>query len=272
MNDGQPWLARLGSAWRRRRSLVLLQLTTLAVFLVVWQFAADHGLVRRLFTSAPTEIAVAFWHGVAGGPYWLLTAETLVETLIGFAVGSVIAFIVGFGFFEFPLLRDVLRPFLTGLNSLPRIALAPLFVLWFGLGSTSRIVLGVTLVFFIVLNGTYTGLDSCDRDYLVLARSIGANRLERLWRFVIPSALPSIFAALQLGLTYTFLGVVAAEMLVGIAGLGGRLAVSIATFDTADFFAALLMLVLVSIVISGAMYALENRLLHWRAVELRGVR
>ena len=129
----------------------------------------------------------------------------------------------------------------------------------------------VSIVFFIILINTYAGLQSTHRDMLVLAQTLGAGRLKTLWTFVIPSAVPTIFAGLQLGLTYALLSAVVGEMLTGGDGLGAQLALDLAAYRTADFFAELLMLAVVATVLSSAMQMLEAYLLRWRQYELRGL-
>ncbi|HLI24086.1 MAG TPA: ABC transporter permease [Acidimicrobiales bacterium] len=195
---------------------------------------------------------------------------TLYETFVGFAIASALGLIGGYLLAESKAFDTVARPFMTGFNSLPRIALAPLFVLWFGLGSNSRIVLIVSLSFFIVAFNTYAGLQGVNRDHLLLARVLGANRRERFVKFVLPSALPPVFAGLQLALTYAFLGAVVGEMLTGNQGLGGYLALEMGTFNTTAFFGGLVLLVIVALLVSAAMRLVEKRVLRWRAVEMRG--
>lgn len=258
---------------RRRQHLALvwvLRLALLAVILVGWQMSARYQWVNPTFTSKPTSIWDALIRDVTGDIPEALKV-TLYETLAGFALASIAGFLLGCLLYEVRLADAVLQPFLTAFNSLPRIALAPLFVLWFGLGSSSRIALVFSLVVFIMIANTYAGLRQGDRDYLMLAKQLGARGLRRFGMFVLPAAVPTIFAGLQLGLIYAFLGAVAGEMLGGSGGVGAELSTSLATFRTDDFMAELIILVLVTVVFSAAMRAVERRLLRWQRFELRGV-
>ncbi|HET9692624.1 MAG TPA: ABC transporter permease [Acidimicrobiales bacterium] len=263
---------RRGRARRRSATVLVAQVVVLGVLFGSWQALAATKVLDPNFVSEPSQFFPAFWHGVDGGSLLSLVGTTLYETAVGFVIATVLGLFAGYLLAEFKAIDAVFRPFLTGFNSIPRIALAPLFVLWFGLGSLSRIVLIVSLGFFIVAFNTYAGLQGVNRDHLLLARALGARRAERFFKFVLPSAAPSIFAGIQLALTYAFLGAVVGEMLTGSAGLGGYLALKMGTFDTTDFFGGLLLLIVVALVVSAAFRALETRLLRWKIIELRGTR
>ena len=247
-----------------------IQLVLLAGLFGSWQLLAVTKVLNPAFVSEPSQYFPSFWDGVDGGGLLGLIGTTLYETFVGFALSALLGLVMGYLLAEFKSVDVIIRPFMTGFNSIPRIALAPLFVLWFGLGSLSRIVLIVSLSFFIVAFNTYAGLQGVNRDHLLLSRVLGASRRERFFKFVLPSATPSIFAGLQLALTYAFLGAVVGEMLTGSDGLGGYLALKMGSFDTTGFFGGLILLVIVALAVSALVRALENRLLRWRAIELAG--
>jgi NitT/TauT family transport system permease protein len=257
----------------RSRQLLVWSLRLLALVLLFgsWELSARVGWVKPLFTSQPSAIFPALWTSLRGNLVLVDLPVSLYEMLAGFLIGSALGIGVGLVLHEFPLANEVLQPFLTAFNSMPRIALAPLFVLWFGLGPASKIVLVVSLVFFIVLVNTTAGLKASDRDYLLLARTLGAGRWTTFRKFVFPAATPTIFAGLQLGLVYSLLGTIAGEMLGGTGGVGARMAVAVNTFHTDEFFAALLFLVILSTALGTLVRRLELWLLHWRFVEMRGL-
>lgn len=272
----RPWRPR-GVARRKgsqqhppRTVRWLMQLGAVVFLLGTWQAVAELQLVNPAFTSEPSKFFVAFWTGLTQDNTLSLMATTLYETVIGFVVAAGMGLVVGYGLAEFKLLDIISRPFMTAFNSLPRLALAPLFVLWFGLGSASRIALIVSLSFFIVVLNTYAGLQTTSRDHLLLARVVGATRRQRFFYFVLPAALPAIFAGLQLALTYAFLGAVVGEMLSGSQGLGGYLSLKLGTFETDAFFGALLLLVIVAVILAGLMRLVELRVVSWRSAEMRG--
>lgn len=268
--QGQPPRSRKKTTHRVRDAV--LQLVAFVVLFGSWQGLAAAKIIDPAFTSEPTQFFPSFYHGVFGGKLISLMGTTLYETFYGFAIATLLGLVAGYLLAEFKVIDTVARPFLTGFNSLPRIALAPLFVLWFGLGSMSRVVLIVSLSFFIIAFNTYAGLQGVNRDHLLLSRSLGASRAERFFKFVLPSATPAIFAGLQLALTYAFLGAVVGEMLSGSQGLGGYLALEMGTFNTTAFFGGLVLLIIVALIVSRGVQLIENRLLRWRAAELRGTR
>ncbi|WEX12059.1 ABC transporter permease [Chelativorans sp. AA-79] len=273
--DGGPdTLEPLAQAAARRRddiTIIAAQIGLLLVLLAAWQAIAEFGVVPEIFISKPTSILVSLWNNVVFGRMLLDLVVTVYETLVGFFISSAVGMVVGVILYQAPRVNLVVRPFLTGLNNLPRLALAPLFVLWFGLDTSSRVALVFSVVFFIIVFNTYAGLQNAIRDHLLLARTLGASRFQLFVKFILPSAVPTIFAGLQLGLTYSFLTAVVGEMLSGAVGLGAQLQITLATYRTADFFAALLLLAIVATVLSGLMRLAERRLLRWRQFEQGGV-
>jgi NitT/TauT family transport system permease protein len=262
----------LSAAGRRRLAIHLAQAVVVGVLLGAWQLLVALGVLQSAFVSEPSQLFPAFWDGVIHGALLGPIGTTLYETFAGFALSVALGLLAGYLLSEYAFLNAVIRPFLTGFNSLPRIALAPLFVLWFGLGSFSRITLIISLSFFIVAFNTYAGLQNVSRDHLLLARTLGASRRERFVKFVLPSATPTIFSGVQLALTYAFLGAVVGEMLSGSQGLGGYLSLQLGSFNTTAFFGALVLLVIVALIVSALVRLLEKRLFRWQATELRGTR
>jgi NitT/TauT family transport system permease protein len=235
-----------------------------------WQYVAVKELINPVFSGTPSKIAVEFWDVITGSVLTVDLPTTLIETLLGFASGSVVGFIAGAILTQLPILRRALGPILTALNSLPRVALAPLFIIWFGLGSMSKVALSFSLVVFIMLLNTMAGLIDSDRDVLLLARSLGSRGLRRIVYFVLPGAIPVLAAGLELGLIYSFLGAVVGELMGGYSGLGVVLAGDANTFAIDHFFAVLLLLLIVSSVLTALLRAGEHRVLRWHRIETRG--
>ncbi len=262
----------VAAAGRPDLRVLWLRLLGVAVLIGSWEAAVQLRWLKPLFTSQPSSFLPALWtHLLEGSLLQRDLPQTLYETFVGFAVASVLGIGLAVLLHEFQLLDAVVQPFLTAFNSMPRVALAPLFVLWFGLGPESKIVLVISLVFFIVIINTLAGLKSSDRDHLLLARTLGVGRWQRFWKFVFPAATPTIFAGLQLGLVYALLGAITGEILGGHGGVGARMAVAINTFSTGDFFADLLFLMLFSTALAALVSSLERWLLRWRYIEMRGI-
>jgi NitT/TauT family transport system permease protein len=264
-------LGRSASAKSSARERIFVVAGWLAVLLVVggaWQLAATHGLVDPVFTGMPTRIVVEFLRSLTGPPLTVDTFATVTAALIGSGIASIVGVACAFALAQSDVWRRIFDPYFTILNGLPRVALAPLFLLWFGIGPTSKIMLAASITFFVMFYNTMAGVDSVDRDHLLLARAIGASRLQVFLKFVVPSAIPSIFTGLQLGFVYGMLGTVASEMLAGRAGLGVLLTRQAALFQMDGYFATLLLLALATTAISGALEIIRRRLLQWRRADV----
>lgn len=249
------------------RTGLLVLLGWIGVFVVVggsWQFAAMHGIMNPVFTGMPTRIGSEFIRAIAGPALSVDARATVTAALIGAGIASVLGIASAFVLAQSDLWRRIFDPYFTVLNGLPRVALAPLFLLWFGIGPMSKIMLAASITFFVTFYNTMVGVDSVDRDHLLLARALGASRLQVFLKFVVPSAVPSIFNGLQLGFVYGMLGTVASEMLAGENGLGVLLTRQAALFQMDDYFATLMLLALATTAISGTMEFIRRRLLRWQ--------
>jgi NitT/TauT family transport system permease protein len=271
---GRPPVARTGRQRRltgRRLLITLLQIAILVVVLGTWQLFAVNRIGNPLFTSSPSKIAQALWSGLTTGQTLQNLGTTLIETLVGFVISVVIGIVFGVLFYAVPFLEETFRPYVAALNSLPRLALTPLFILWFGIGSNGRIALIITITSFIVLVNTLAGLQNASRDHLLLARTVGARTWQTFTKFMLPSAAPAIFAGLQLGLTFSFLGAVIAELISGGSGLGAEISSDQSNFDTAGMFADLFLIGVVAAILAGLMRLAERYLMSWREIDMRGV-
>jgi NitT/TauT family transport system permease protein len=262
--------SRQQRARRRRIVITAVQVAIVVIWLGSWQLCADHGITNRLFTSAPSDIWTSLWDGLVHGQTLSSLGTTLYETLVGFFISVIIGTLFGIAIYASAFFRDVMQPFIAAVNSLPRLALVPLFILWFGIGSLGRIALIITITTFVILINTFAGLQSASRDHLLLARTLGARRWQTYLKFMLPSAAPTLFAGLQLGLTYSFLGAVISELISGGDGLGAAISEAQSNFDTAGMFADIFVIGIVAAVLSSVMRLAERYLLAWREVELRG--
>lgn len=197
------------------------RLLFLAGFVCVWEFASGHGYLNPILVGNPSGIFDFLIAGLFKNQELvghLMT--TLLSTLIAFVGGSLSGILIGLLCVSYPTVEKFMDPLFAGLNALPRIALAPLFLLWFGLGISSKIALGISLTFFIVLSSTIAGARGVSADHIVLARTIGASSLQTFTRITLPSAVPTIFSGLRLGLIYALLGVIGGELIAAQKGLG----------------------------------------------------
>jgi NitT/TauT family transport system permease protein len=158
----------------------------------------------------------------------------------------------------------VIGPFLVPINSVPRIALAPLFILWFGLTTSAKVWLAVSIVFFILAFNARASVKSVEPDLLVMGRVLGLRRRQMLTKVIFPSSVPALFAGVRLAITYSLLGVIGSEMIGAKDGLGQDIAVFSSTFNTASMFAVLIELAILATLVNLVFEQIERRLLRWQ--------
>jgi len=248
-----------------RASITLAQLALGAIILATWQAGATLKLLDPFFFSRPTDIAgrVALW--VANGSLWRHLVVTLEEAVLGLIIGAAIGITLGFVLARAPFAARVLDPYVAMLNAIPRVVLAPLFLLWFGLGIWSKVALAVTLVFFIMFFNTYQGVRDADRGIIDSVRMLGASERQLMRHVLLPSALTWIFSSLQTSLGFAMVGAVVGEYLGAARGLGYIIAQAEGTFDTTGVFAGMTVLSAVVVIVSAGVTRLERYLLKWKA-------
>ncbi|MEO5671082.1 MAG: ABC transporter permease [Ramlibacter sp.] len=260
----QKW--RLSPEARHHALVWIGRLLIVILVCGTWEFVARTKLMNPVFIGIPSEIFAAFINVVTGSVLRVDGTATVVSTLIGFVIAATVGIAMAMLLTQMPVLDEMVQPFFTALNSMPRVALAPLFVMWFGVGFESKVALSASLVFFVVLLNTMAGIQGVDRDHVALARSLGARPLEIFLKIKLPSAVPSIFAGMELGMIYGFLGTVAGEMLAGATGLGVRLQEYSGMFRTNEFFAVLLLLVCITTSIAVLLRLVRRKLLRWQTL------
>jgi ABC-type nitrate/sulfonate/bicarbonate transport system permease component len=244
-------------------SLVAARILFLALVLAAWQGAVAFGLVEAAFVSTPVSVVQSLWLLLKNGDLIPNLGTTLLEVVIAFVASVVLGIASAITLDRNEWLNRIIAPFLTALNSMPRIALGPLFILWFGIGIASKVVLAFSLGYFIMLLSTLGGLKTVDRDLLLMSRLFGAGEL-RLFRHVrLPWALPGIFAGLKLTLIYCNAGAVIGEMIAARSGLGLLVQTFSGRFDVAGVMALILIVALMVMVFTSLMDLTERRLLAW---------
>jgi NitT/TauT family transport system permease protein len=260
--------ARTG-AWRRRLVLNGWRLLLTVVLLAAWEVAAT-TVTTPFWISQPSRVfdrlvslatsGLLFWH------VW----ATLQAALLGLALGAVVGVALGLLLGAYPRVAAIVDPLLMGLNSLPRVALAPLFIIWFGIGLPSKVILAFSLVVFPVLINAYQGVRGVDRDLVDMLRTMQASPWQVARRVTIPSTLPWIFAGLRIGLGMALIGAVVGELVGSSRGVGYYVESAAANFDTTGVFAGLVILMVLTIALSELMKLVEARLFRWRSFETRG--
>jgi NitT/TauT family transport system permease protein len=253
---------------RRRRMIVLLsQIGVAVLFLGCWQiFAGTPGkdrlvLVDSFYVSRPSAVMATLRDWFADGTVYRHILVTAEETVIGFALGAAIGLFLGLALGSNQFLGKVLSPFVSAAYSVPRLALVPLFVLWFGLGLSSKIVYITMVVFFLVFFNTFSGVREVSRDLLNILRVMGAGRRHLLAKVTIPSAMTWMLTGLRVSVPYALVAAVTAEIVSSNEGLGYLLVRSSNQFFVQGVFAAIVLMVALSLVMLGLVVALESWLL-----------
>jgi NitT/TauT family transport system permease protein len=250
--------------WSRIARPTRLASLALAIILVLLaQYATTNGMISKFILPVPSKVAAVLYEGFVTGFYTEHLVSTVVSMLSGFAIAAFIAIALAGLFNSMPTVEEVFTPFLVAFQSLPKIALAPLIIIWFGFGETSKIVVVAASCFFPMLINTLQGLKIRDRDRLELMRSLGASRRQLFYHLRLPDALPFIFAGLHVGAIFALIGAVVAEFVGSGAGLGYAMLQAKAQFDLASVYACLVLLMILGIALHAIMAALERRVAFW---------
>jgi NitT/TauT family transport system permease protein len=254
-----------------RVRLLALQLLIAIVSVLAWYVltTVQIGGVTILppfFFSNPVDVGARIVKWFAEGTIWRHLWITLSESMLAFAIGSIGGVLVGFWFARQPRTAAVFDPYVKMINALPRVVLAPIFTLWFGLGIWSKVALGVTLVFFIVFFNVYQGVKEVSPTVLANARMLGMNDRQLMRHVYWPSALSWMFSSLHTSVGFAVVGAVVGEYLGSAAGLGYLIQQAEGVFDVAGVFAGMFVLAAFVIAIDGIVTLIENRLLVWRPV------
>ena len=248
----------------RRSSILVWQVLVGLAALALWQALVALKILDPFFVSRPTDIArrVATW--VAAGTLWPHLAVTLEEALLGLVAGAVLGITLGFALARSPTVAAVVDPYIKMLNAVPRVVLAPLFLLWFGLGIWSKVALAVTLVFFVMFFSTYQGVRDASQVLIDNVRMLGASERQLVRHVLVPSALTWIFSSLHTSLGFAMVGAVVGEYLGSTRGLGYVISQAEGTFDTTGVFAGMTILGIVVVMVSAGVTRLERWLLRWK--------
>jgi NitT/TauT family transport system permease protein len=239
------------------------------VAIAVWHVFSTNKFGGRyvldpFFFSTPFAVIQRTITDVVSGVLWYHLYITLIETILAFVFGAVGGVLFGFWFARRELVAAVFDPYLKGFNALPRVVLAPIFALWFGLGIWSKVALGFTLVFFIVFFNVYQGVKDVSPTVLANARMLGMNERQLLRHVYWPSALSWMFSSLHASVGFALVGAVVGEYLGSAAGLGYRIQQAEGLFDVTGVFSGMLVLAIFVIIIDAIVSAIERRLMVWR--------
>jgi NitT/TauT family transport system permease protein len=255
----------MSSAADMRRLYLWRALLIIAV-IALWQFASGRW-VNPLFISSPADVLNRLTALVASGKLAFHASYTALHAIAGFGLGALLGVSVGILLGRLHRLAQLLDPFLMGFYSLPKIALAPLFILWFGVGTEMKVFFVAMIVFLLVFLNTYTGVRQVSREQVTILRLMGASEAQILRKVVFPSAITWMFTGLRLSVPYALIGAIMGEMLASNRGLGYIVADATAQFDTAGAFAGLTAIIVMAVVLNATVRWAEQRAMPWRQAE-----
>lgn len=207
--------------YRTKKILILLtQIIILVAFLLLWELLTKYEIISSFFFSSPSKIAETIGEMFRSGELIYHSKITLYETLIGFAIATGIGFVVAFILWYSDFLRRVLEPYLVVLNSLPKIALGPIIIIWFGAGSKAIIFMCILIVIIVTIMNIMNSFVSCDKQLIALSKSLGANKFQIFFKLILPNSLKDIVATLKINVGLSWIGAIMGEYLVSKAGLG----------------------------------------------------
>ena len=241
----------------------VLRLLLVVAVVIVWEGAVRLFSIPAFILPAPSSIGVALWRGIESALYLDHIRITVVETLLGFVFGSILALVLGTMIALSRRAEYFLYPFIVMFQSMPKVALAPLIIVWFGLGLTSKVAQAAVTAFFPLMVNTIAGLRSADEDRVALMRSLDASNMQILTMLRLPSALPFIMAGFEIAMVLSLIGAIVAEFVGAQKGLGVLIMSMTFTMDVAGQFSVLLILSLLGLLLNGIIVEIRKRLLFW---------
>lgn len=250
---------------RERLINVLLPLATVAILILVWHFGIKIFQVPAYLVPSPESVLHALRRGLIGGTLWPHIGATLTAILTGYLVGCTMALLLAALVSEFDLLERAVYPVVVGFQSIPKVALAPILVVWFGFDLGSKVAMVSLICFFPCFVNAIIGLKSYSPELIDLYRAFGASRWQIFWRVKVPSAAGHIFAGLQISVILALLGTVVAELVASRRGLGHVIAAAGLDFDVAMMFACVVILATIGVLASQLILFIHKRIVFWES-------
>jgi len=251
--------------WQRHHFEILLIPIALIIFVLLWEGIIRLGNYPTFILPSPGKVATTFGRTVVDGTLWHHTLATLSEVFLGLALGLVVATVLGYFLAKNQVVERLLAPYIVALQSVPVVAIAPLLVIWFGSGQTSKVLVCALIVFFPVLINTIVGVRSVDEDLRDLMRSLQASKWQTFYMLDLPAALPVLFGGLKIGVTLAVIGAVVGEFVGADRGLGFLINQARGLFNTPLVFVAIFSLVGIALILYGLVTLLEAWLLRWQS-------
>jgi len=248
---------------RRQRWIIIFRIIVGVCFLSFWEFASGR-LIDKLFVSSPSAVFTRLWKWILDGTLVSNLSITLYATFLGFLIGSLIGFSMGLLFGRFRTFAEIMDPYITALYSIPKIALAPLFIIWFGIGIESKVAVSASIVFFVVFLNTYAGVRDVNPLYLNSLKIMGGSSFSSLRYVIIPSASSWVITGLKVSVPYALVGTVIGEFMSSNRGIGFLISQATGLFDTTSVFSGLIILAMIGAFFNDSLGRIEKYLLRWK--------
>tara|TARA_R100000005_G_scaffold77176_2_gene44369 strand:- start:13994 stop:14854 length:861 start_codon:yes stop_codon:yes gene_type:complete len=242
---------------------LIWQLAILVVLLGSWEILSGR-LFDSFWVSKPSLIIGYIYNWVVNGDFFRHLNATMTEIIVGYSIGAALGLALGLPIGRMEKTAKILDPFLLALNGIPRVALAPLFVIWFGIGITPKIVLVFTLVFFVVFYNSYAGVRSVERRYVDLAWVMGARSFSLFTKVILPAAMPYIILGLKLSIPYAVIGAIIGEFIASSEGLGHKIQLETSVYNTTGTMGGIVVLMILVVFLNSLLAWIERRALAWR--------
>jgi len=256
--------ARASGFWSRRLWVTLLRIGIIGGFFLLWEIASGNW-IEPFLISSPSRILTSMIAGFRSGDLIQHTWVTFQEIAIGFPVGAILGIALGYAFGRSRLLAEIFEPIIIGLNGIPRTALAPLFIVWLGIGIWSKVGVVFLLTFFLNFFNTYAGMRQMDQEYIDLARLMGAGRWKLTFKVILPAISPYMFTGIRTSIPFSVIGAIVGEFVAATEGVGFFIRQAAGLFRTADVFVGIIVLMLMVIAMDKVAELIERRALQWQA-------
>jgi NitT/TauT family transport system permease protein len=257
-------VARANGLWSRRLWVTLIRFAIIGGFLLLWEIASGNW-IEPFLISSPSRILTSLIAGFRSGDLIQHTWVTFQEIAIGFPAGVVLGIGLGYAFGRSQLLAEIFEPIIIALNGIPRTALAPLFIVWLGIGIWSKVGVVFLLTFFLNFFNTYAGMRQLDPEYVDLARLMGARRWKLTFKVILPAISPYVFTGIRTSIPFSVIGAIVGEFVAATEGVGFFIRQAAGLFRTADVFVGIIVLMLMVIAIDKVAEMIERRALRWQA-------
>jgi NitT/TauT family transport system permease protein len=261
--DHPAVVSRSGSFSLRKLSVTIVRISIIGGFLLLWQIASGRWLEPFLISS-PSRILMSLIEGFSSGDLLQHTWVTFQEIAIGFPLGAISGVALGYAFGRSRLLAEIFEPIIIALNGIPRTAVAPLFIVWLGIGLWSKVGVVFLLTFFLNFFNTYTGMRQMDREYIDLARLMGVKGWKLTFKVIFPAISPYVFTGIRTSIPFAVIGAIVGEFIAATEGVGFFIRLSAGIFKTADVFVGIIVLMVMVIIMDKIAEMIEKKALRWQ--------